>query len=336
MTAALPAASQESGNESVGFAVVAIRGATVRYTLSLPGSVPRAPAVEGSTVQSRDDRDSQRLLALVERAITVAGDGQACAASGGRSAEPAQPVAGFAIALEYRCPAPPRVLSIRDDLFDTLGTGHRDLAHIELAEGTRAFTFTADTREMRVDLATGNVGAQPPSYLLLGIDRMLTGLAQLLLIVALVAGTDSARAALSAIVSFAAGYCVTLVLTATGLILLSPVVAALLAGAAAAAAAALNLFPLGALAPGATASGLLGALQGFSLAQPLSGTPMLPGERTAALLHFSLGLAAATVLIAIVAFPLWRWLWQRWARRARAGISWPILLAGLALCFSGT
>jgi hypothetical protein len=318
---------------TLGFAVVAVHGTNVRYTLSLPTAALSATRPGEQPASADDEPPPERLRSLVAREIWIAADGHACSPGIGRAVAAPQAPGTLVITAQFQCPAPPRILSIRDDLADALGADHRTLAQIEVAGGARSFTFTTLQREARVDLVSGVLAARPPSYLQLGLERMLTGLAQLLVIVAVIAGAGNLRTAIAAVSSFAAGCIATAALSVAGALPLASPAAGALAGAAVVAAAALNLFPIVAIGPGAVASGALGAMQGFDLGQALGAVPMLPGERAAALAQFALGLLLGSAVIALVTLPLWLWLWRRWAQRARAAVSWPVLLAGLALGF---
>lgn len=332
MTMVLPVATAQSGG-TIGFAVVSVQGTSVRYTLSLPAAALSAARAGEQTAGPRDEQAAEMLRSLVAQAIWVSADGHACHAGIGAAVPAPQATGTLVITAEFECPAPPRILSIRDDLVDTLGAEHRTLAHIEVAGGARSFTFTAAAREARVDLVTGVLAARPPNYLQLGLEGMLTGLAQLLMIVAVIAGAGNLRTALVAVGAFAAGCAAAAALSAAGALALSSAAAGALASAAVVAAAALNLFPLARIGPGVVASSVFGVLQGLALGQSLDAVPMLPGEQAGVLSQYALGVLLGSAAIALVALPLWLWLWRRWPGRARAAVSWPVLLAGLALGF---
>ncbi len=331
--AVLTAASASAGSGTIGFAVVAVHDTDVRYTLSLPTAVLSATRADQQPAKPGDEPASETLRSLVARGIWIAADGHACSAGIGRAVAAPQATDTLVITAAFHCPGPPRILSIRDDLADALGADHRTLTHIEAADGARSFTFTAAAREARVDLVSGVLAARPPSYLQLGLERMLAGPAQLLMIIAVVAGAGNLRAAVAAVIAFAVGCVATAALSAAGALPLTSAAAGALAAAAVVAAAALNLFPIARVGPGAIVSGALGALQGFDLGQALGAIPMLLGERADALSQYGLGLLMGSALIALVTLPLWLWLWRRWGERARGAVSWPVLLAGLALGF---
>jgi hypothetical protein len=159
--AVLSAASEGAGGGAIGFAVIAVHGTNVRYTLSLPTAALPTTHAGRQPAGPDDEPAAETLRSLVAQGIWIAADGHACSAGIGRPVAAPQTSATLIITAEFHCPAPFRILSIRDDLADALGADYRTLAHIEVADGARSFTFSAAARETRVDLASGALAARP-------------------------------------------------------------------------------------------------------------------------------------------------------------------------------
>ena len=111
----------------------------------------------------------------------------------GRRCEPAQGFvdAGGAeadrvtLVMDFACASDVRELSIRDDLFDVLGSDHHTLAKIESGGEIRELAFATEAREARVSLAARQPSREEGSFFRLGVEHILTGYDHLLFLGAL-------------------------------------------------------------------------------------------------------------------------------------------------------
>src|SRR5438874_13609878 len=80
------------------------------------------------------------------------------------------------VQVDFACGAMVRNLAVRDDVFDVLGPGHHTLAKLEAAGGIQQFALTPDGREARFVVGDrGGSARQTGSFLVLGIEHILTG-----------------------------------------------------------------------------------------------------------------------------------------------------------------
>src|SRR5207302_290123 len=85
------------------------------------------------------------------------------------------------------CPAGLRELDVRDDIFDVLGRDHHTLTKVEWPGATRQFAFEAGAREARFSIGR-STGRETASFVLLGVEHILTGWDHLLFLLGLVHG----------------------------------------------------------------------------------------------------------------------------------------------------
>jgi hypothetical protein len=103
---------------------------------------------------------------------------------------------------------------VRDDVFDVLGVDHHTLAKIEAPSGVQQFAFAPDTREARFEIEGegSDVIHSTGSFVLLGIEHILTGYDHLLFLLGLLLRGGSWLALAKIITAFRLAHSVTLAL----------------------------------------------------------------------------------------------------------------------------
>jgi len=149
---ALPVRAHTGG--TTGLATVIVSGQTVQYNLQLPmSSVPAQLADAMHLGQPGLAPDYAPLLKTVEEKIHVRADDTACEAAPGAVTPPTPEGGNAIIVLNFACAAAPKQLTVRDDLFDTLGVDYHTIANLVWSAGSQQFVFMPDARETRVTVS---------------------------------------------------------------------------------------------------------------------------------------------------------------------------------------
>src|SRR4051794_13039167 len=136
-TLVLPVHAHTGG--TTGLATVIVSGQTVQYNLQLPlRSVPTQLADAMLLGQPGLAPDYAPLLKTVEQKIHVRADDTACEAAPGAVTPPPPEGGNAIIMLNFACAAAPKQLTVRDDLFDTLGVDCHTIANKGLRFRTRS------------------------------------------------------------------------------------------------------------------------------------------------------------------------------------------------------
>ena len=217
LAALLPRAGAHEGG-ATAFSRITLSGQTVRHSLSIPdvASRPLAAALRDT---GRGPGAHEALAGALRDSVRLSGDTSPCAAG------PARVVAGsdvsnsVTVTIDFACPATMRVLVIRDDSFDVLGSDLHILARIEHDGASEQFAFATENREARVSVVaaadpTRGVG----SFFALGLEHILTGYDHLLFLLALMIGGGSAWSLVKIVNAFTLAHSVTLTAAALDLI----------------------------------------------------------------------------------------------------------------------
>lgn len=341
-----PAAAHAGG--TTGFAVVTVKGQTVRYSLTLGlDAIEKARAVPTGSNQMPPANDDA-LAGMVARHIVIEADGNACAPLPG-SVQPSAPDrSNVVIIVHYACAAPVRMLSLRDDLFNVLGREHHTLVSIEWSGGHEQLLLEPDRREARavIDGAAARPSAASPldagalGFFRLGVEHILEGVDHVLFVFALILGGGRFRSLLIIVTAFTVAHSVTLALATLDLVrppswVVEPLIALSIAYVAFE-----NIFMARAPSQRWLVSLVFGLVHGFGFAGALVALGLPEQALFSSLLFFNLGVEAGQALIVAVLFPALLWMSRfAWKQRAVTSVSAVILVAAIALlaerAFSG-
>jgi len=315
---------------TTGFAKVSVHGKTVRYSLSLTTDTLSA---SGLAVGKDDDA----LAALVARKVAVSADGQSCAPVPGTVTPPTPDRSNAVIVVHYACAAPVSELTVRDDLFDALGTDYHTLASFDRQAGPEQFIFQPDRREARMRMADAAPGGPAPSGLLafigFGIEHILLGFDHVLFVVALVLRGGRFTALLAIVTAFTVAHSLTLALSVLDLLTLparfvEPVIALSIAYVALE-----NLLPGNRpMSRRWAVAFLFGLVHGFGFAGVLAELELPKQGLLASLLGFNLGVELGQALVIALLLPSLLWLRRfPWQPQVVTAASVLLLVAGLTL-----
>jgi HupE / UreJ protein len=165
---------------STGYAVITVAGGQVRYRLTLwPAALPPSVAEPLQRARAGDAESLSHLLGVVRDKVTLLAQGRRCEAGPGLLAPLTSPES-LTLVVDFACGGEVRDLVVRDDLFDAFGSDYHTLARIEAPGHGTQFAFSPETRETR--LAVGAEGGRRSlgSFVLLGVEHILTGYDHLL------------------------------------------------------------------------------------------------------------------------------------------------------------
>ena len=315
---------------STGYAVLAIDGATISYTLTLwPATLPRPASDELRRARDGDAAMRERWIATLRSTLVLVADGRRCDAGPKSSVRPAGDPVTFVI--EFACPAPVRDVLIRDDVFDVLGADHHTLARVDASGRTSQLALAADAREARVRV-DGPAVSGLAGFVRLGVEHILTGYDHLLFLVGLLLPGGGLVALAKIITAFTLAHSVTLSLAVLDVVVLPDRLVEGVIALSIAAVAAENLF----FHPTTTRRWLVsfcfGLVHGFGFSTALRELGLPAHGLVLALVGFNTGVELGQGLVVAVALPLMLALRRTgYDRRMIWGSSMAILLVGLVL-----
>jgi hypothetical protein len=300
--AASPAFAHSGGSN--GYASISIGPSSVRYSLTLwPATLPAAVSEQIKLARAGDGPSRDWLVGVIRDKVTLVSEGRRCEPGSGSLAHPASPAESVTFVVDFACGGDVRDLLVRDDLFDILGVDYHTLARIDTPGGTTHFAFTPETRETRVN--TGRRGTA--SFVLLGIEHILTGWDHLLfLLVLLLAVLD--------IVTLPGRFVEAVIALSIAVV------------------AAENLFPRPVLARRWLVSFVFGLVHGFGFSSVLREIGLPTDGLLLALFGFNAGVELGQALVVVVVLPALALVRDtRWEPRVVWGSSLAILLVGVVL-----
>jgi len=323
-----PAAGHTGG--STGYASITVERTSVRYTLTLwPAAMLPAIADEIGRARAGDAASAERLLGVVRDKIALVTRGRRCEAGRG-SVSPASPKAeSLTLVVDFVCGAEIVDLVVRDDLFDVFGTDHHTLARIDAAGRTTQFAFASDTRETRVTLgASGGLG----SFVLLGIEHILTGWDHLLFLLGLLLRGGNWLSLAKIVTAFTLAHSITLALAALNIVVLPDRLVEAVIALSIAFVAAENLFGTPVVARRWLVSFCFGLVHGFGFSSALRDLGLSTHGLVLSLFGFNAGVEIGQGLVVAVALPALVVLRHtRWERRMVWSSSLAIFLVGAVL-----
>ena len=315
---------------STGYASIVVNGNTVRYSLTLSASaLPPTVAEDVARVRAGRPDSRERLLGHLRDKLALVDHGRRC--------EPAQ---GFVdvggaeadrvtLVMDFACASDVRELSIRDDLFDVLGSDHHTLAKIESGGEIRELAFATEAREARVSLAARQPSREEGSFFRLGVEHILTGYDHLLFLGALLLRGGRLLSLFKIITAFTVAHSITLALAVFGLVAVPERLVECVIAASIVYVALENVCLRDAPSQRWVVSFLFGLVHGFGFASALSPLHLPPRHLALALLGFNLGVEAGQALVVALLLLILVWMrGLRWERRAVQTASGAVALLG--------
>jgi hydrogenase/urease accessory protein HupE len=318
---------------TTGLATIVVSGQTVQYNLQLPmSSVTTQLADAMHLAQPGSAPDYAPLLKTVEQKIHVRADGAPCEAAPG-TITPPPPAGGNAlVVLNFACASAPKDLTVRDDLFDTLGADYHTIANVVWSAGSQQFVFMPDARETRVTVASGEATRGVGSFFLLGIEHILTGYDHLLFLLALIMRGGNLWSLFKIVTAFTIAHSITLALAALNIVTLPERLVEATIALSIAYVAAENLFLRKAVSHRWAVSFLFGLVHGFGFSNVLRELGLPKEGLLWALLNFNLGVEAGQAMAVLLTVPILFWLRKfKWEPRAVVATSVVVLAVGLVL-----
>jgi hypothetical protein len=334
LTAAGGDAVAHSGG-SIGYAVITIEGARVRYALTLwPASLTPPLAAQVEQARAGDEATREHLLGVVRQRVSLESAGRPCVAAPGAAPPAARDAKGLALVVDFTCGGEIRELRIRDDLTDTLGEDYHTLARIETPSRTIQFAFAAESRETLVAVGTG-VGARGlGSFVLLGIEHILTGWDHLLFLFVLLLRGGQWLSLAKIVTAFTLAHSITLALAALDVVVLPGRLVEAVIALSIAAVAAENLFLRPVVARRWVVSFCFGLVHGFGFSSVLREIGLPAHGLLLSLFGFNAGVELGQALVVALALPALVLVGKtRWERRVVWSSSAAILLVGVVLFF---
>jgi HupE/UreJ protein len=324
-----PAVAHTGGSN--GYASIAVDRDGVRYSLTLwPAALPASVARTMERARAGDARSREELLEVVRTKVTVAAQGRPCQAGPGTMPPPSPSAESLTLVVSFACGGAVRDLVIRDDLFDAFGSDYHTLARIDVPGRTTQFAFAPETREARVAVDAGGRGTA--SFVLLGIEHILTGWDHLLFLLGLLLRGGGWLSLARIITAFTLAHSVTLALAVLDVVVLPDRLVEAVIALSIALVAAENLVPSPVVARRWLVSFAFGLVHGFGFSSALRELGLPTHGLLLSLFGFNLGVELGQALVVAVALPALVLVRRtRWERRMIWSSSLAILLVGIVL-----
>jgi hydrogenase/urease accessory protein HupE len=342
----LSVAAKAHTGGTTGFAQISVHGQTVRYALTLTVDTFEHPGVERGLAAQLRSGDFSALPGVVADTVTVIADGQKCVPVPGNVTPPSAGRSNVLVVVHFACPQRVRVLSLRDNLFDTLGADHHTLATLEWPGGREQLMFQPDRPQAQIPLtgtaadgeaAAGSAQGGMLSFFLLGIEHILLGWDHLLFLVALALRGGRLLSLLAIVTAFTVAHSITLALAVLGVAsfpsrLVEAVIALSIAYVALE-----NIFRERAPSRRWAVSFLFGLVHGFGFAGALMEIGLPRETLVSSLLSFNLGVEAGQALVVALLLPALLSLDRlSWERRLVRGMSAALLVVAVVLLVERT
>jgi hypothetical protein len=329
VAAAGPARAHTGGTN--GYATITIGRDDVRYSLTLwPAALPPAVAARIERARGGEAASGDALVGIVRDKVTLSAEDRPCVPGRGAISPTAAGSASVTLVIDFACGGEVRVLTIRDDLFDVLGSDYHTLARIEGRGVSAQFAFTPEARDTRV--AVGATGPGTASFVRLGVEHILTGWDHLLFLVVLLLRGGGWLSLTKIITAFTVAHSITLALAVLDVVHLPDRLVEAVIALSIAAVAAENLVESPVVVRRWIVSFCFGLVHGFGFSAALRELGLPAHGLVLALFGFNAGVELGQALVVAVALPSLALLHRtRWEPRMVWGSSLAILLAGIAL-----
>ena len=274
-----------------------------------------------------------RVLGFIRDKVTLLAQGRRCEPGPGSLLRPTAPTESVTLVVDFLCADAVRDLLIRDDLFDVFGADYHTLARLDAPDRTEQFAFTPERRETRLTLDRGSGdGRGVASFVLLGVEHILTGYDHLLFLLALLLPGGGLVALAKIITAFTLAHSVTLSLAVLDLVVLPDRLVEAVIALSIAAVAAENLW----LRPTVTRRWIVsfgfGLVHGFGFASALRELGLPSRGLVLSLLGFNSLVEVGQLLVVAAALPALAVLRGTvWDNLLLRGASMGILLVGVVL-----
>jgi hydrogenase/urease accessory protein HupE len=294
---------------STGYASIVVSGNTVRYSLTLSTSaLPPAVAEEVARARAGRTDSRDRLLGHLRVKLTLVDQGRQCEPAQGYVDAGAAEAERVTLVMDFACASDVRDLSIRDDLFDVLGTDHHTLAKIESGGEIRELAFATEAREARVSVGAREHSREEGSFFRLGVEHILTGYDHLLFLSALLLRGGRLLSLFKIITAFTVAHSITLALAVLGLVTVPERLVECVIAVSIVYVALENVFLRDAPSHRWLVSFLFGLVHGFGFASAIEPLALPRGRLALALLGFNLGVEAGQALVVALLLPLLLWM----------------------------
>ena len=318
---------------ATAFARITLSGQTVRYSLTIPDAASRSLAATLRDASAGIGFHAALAGAVRER-VLLSGDATACAPGLAHVAPPSANSVSLTVTIDFACPPAMRVLVIRDDSFDVLGSDLHILARIERDGATEQFAFATENREARITFdATPAPARGIGSFFALGIGHILTGYDHLLFLLALLIGGGAVWSLVKIVTAFTLAHSVTLTAAALDLIVLPSRIVESAIALSIAYVALENIFLRERCNSKRWLIALVfGLVHGFGFSAVLKELGLPTDGLVWSLLLFNLGVEAGQAILIVAAIPVLVSLQRATRRRQAVGVmSLAVLAVGVVL-----
>ena len=316
-----------------GLATLTVRGEALGYAITF-NSIPPGPVADRMRIGVPGvEPDLRPLLQTLRDRLVITSDRGRCLPGPGEIVGTTTTPPGAKVAIEFRCPAPPAELTIRDDMPAVMGDSYHALMLITWTGGSQQFAFGQEAPETKVRIdADASAGRGAGSFFPLGIEHILTGYDHLLFLLALILRGGNLVQVLKIVTAFTIAHSVTLGLAALEVVALPGALVEAAIALSIAYVAAENLLPRFAVSRRWAVSFLFGLIHGFGFSSVLREIGLPKENLLLALLNFNLGVEAGQAAVVVVVLPILLALRKRpWEPRMVAVVSTGILVVGLVL-----
>ncbi len=331
---AAAASAWAHGGGSTGYASITVSRSTVRYSLTLPTAVLPSALAETFRLASTGRAASRdELLGMIRSQIVLHANGVRCEPGPGEVLRASPDVPSFTMQVDFACPSGLRELVVQDNTFDLLGADHHTLAKVETPSGVQQFAFAPDTRQARFTIQGGeDVVRGTGSFVLLGIEHILTGYDHLLFLLGLLLRGGSWLALAKIITAFTLAHSVTLALAVLDIAVLPDRLVEAVIALSIAFVAAENIFLKPVVSRRWVVSFCFGLVHGFGFSSALRELGLPTHGLALALFGFNLGVELGQGMVVALALPLLALIRRTgWERRMVWSSSLAILLVGVVL-----
>jgi HupE / UreJ protein len=331
MAVATPVAAHTGGTN--GYATVRIDRDHVHYSLTMwPAALTPAVASSLQMARTGDIASRDQMLGVVRSKVTVTAQSRRCEPGPGSLAPPTSKDSVILV-VNFACGTVVRDLLIRDDLFDVLGPDYHTLARIDAPGQTVQFAFTPETRETRLTLDAANGGRRDTlSFVLLGVQHILSGYDHLLFLFGLLLRGGGWVALAKIITAFTLAHSVTLALAVLDVVVLPDRLVEAVIALSIACVAAENLVARPVVSRRWLVSFCFGLVHGFGFSSALRELGLPTHGLVLSLFGFNAGVELGQGLVVAVALPALALVRNtRWEPRMVWGSSLAILLVGFVL-----
>ena len=327
-----PAVAHTGGSN--GYATITLGRGGIRYSLTLwPATLPPAVAEQIQRARAGHAASRDQLLGFIRDKVTLVAQGRRCEAGPGSVRPGTSQTESLTLVVDFTCGGDLREVLIRDDLFDVLGSDYHTLARIDAPGHATQFAFTPDTRETRVRLDAAPAGGRGwASFLLLGVEHILSGWDHLLFLLGLLLRGGGWLSLAKIITAFTLAHSVTLALAVLDVVVLPDRLVEAVIALSIAFVAAENLFLSPVVSRRWLVSFCFGLVHGFGFSSALRELGLPPDGLLLSLFGFNAGVEVGQALVVALALPaLMLVRTTRWQQRVIRSSSLAILLVGVIL-----